>query len=104
MAGFHFVDRQGTGWMILAGLPADFPDGGEDRGPVGGMTFRASTGALRVLPLAAIPRRASVEISVAPLGTGSRLRAPQPADWEALLQYAVEWPPPSSSTPRGTPG
>ena len=92
MIGFHFVDRQGTGWMILAGLPADFPYDDEAHGPVGGLTFRASTGELRVLPLAAIPRRPSVEIPVAPVGTGSRLRGLEPSDWEELLQHAVVWP------------
>jgi hypothetical protein len=93
MGEFRFIDSSGTDWMILAGLPADFPDGGEGHGPPAGLTFRAGTGEVRVLPLAAIPRRASAEIPVAPLGSRSRLRASQPADWEALLQYAVVWPP-----------
>lgn len=93
MVGFHFTDRHGTGWMILPGLPADFPDGGEGHGPVAGLTFRASTGELRVLPRAAIPRQASVEIPVAPLGTRSRVRGLEPADWEQLLQHATAWPP-----------
>ena len=93
MAGFHFVDHDGIDWMILAGLPADFPDGGEGRGPMAGLTFRAGTGEVRVLPRAAIPRRASVEISVAPLGTRSRVRGAEPADWEELLLHAVVWPP-----------
>lgn len=93
MAGFHFVDHQGTGWMILPGLPADFPDGGEARGPFTGLTFRANTGELRVLPREAIPRRASSEIFVALRGTRSRVRNPEPADWEELLRHAVVWPP-----------
>lgn len=93
MTGFNFVDRHGTAWMILAGLPADFPDGGEGHGPIAGFTFRASTGELRVLPRAAIPRRGSMDISVSPLGTRSRVRAPEPAHWEELLAHAVAWPP-----------
>ena len=93
MAGLHFVDRHGTGWMILAGLPTDFPDGGEGRGPGAGLTFRADTGELRVLPRAAIPRRASSEIPLAPLGTRSRVRAQDAAEWEELLRHAVAWPP-----------
>jgi hypothetical protein len=93
MSGFRFIDSSGTDWMILAGLPADFPDGGEGHGPLAGVTFRAGTGQVRVLPLAAIPRRASAEIAVAPLGSGSRVRGSESADWEALLRHAVVWPP-----------
>ena len=93
MASFHFVDSQGTAWMILAGLPADVPDAGDDHGPLAGLTFHASTGELRVLPRAAIPRRASASIPVASLGTRSRVRGLQSADWEALLRHAIVWPP-----------
>ena len=93
MTGFHFVDRDGTAWMIVAGLPADFPHGDEEDGPIAGMTFRADTGEVRVLPRAAIPRRASVEISVHPLGTRPRLRALEQAHWEELLRHAAPWPP-----------
>lgn len=93
MAGFQFIDSHGTGWMIVAGLPADFPDVGEEHDAFAGLTFHASTGELRVLPRAAIPRRASVEIDVPPLGTRSRVRQPESAEWEELLQHAVLWPP-----------
>jgi hypothetical protein len=48
---------------------------------------------VRVLPRAAFPRRASVEIPVAPLGSRSRVRALEPADWENWLRHAVVWPP-----------
>ena len=92
MTSFHFIDRQGTGWMVLAGLPADFPDGGEGHGPVAGLTFRSGTGELRVLPRAAIPRRASAGIPVAPLGTRSRVVGVQSADFQELLDHAVVWP------------
>lgn len=93
MTGFHFVDHNGTDWMILAGLPADFPNAGEEDGPPAGLTFRAGTGEIRVLLLGATPRRASAEISVPPLGTGSRVRDLEHADWEHLLQHAEVWPP-----------
>src|SRR5437868_4516129 len=92
MASFHFIDREGTGWTILAGLPADFPDGGAEHGPFAGLTFRANTGEVRVLPRAAIPRRASTEIPVRPLGTRSRVRELEPTEWEELLRHAVVWP------------
>ena len=93
LAGFRFIDHDATDWMILAGLPEDFPDGGEGHGPVAGLTFRSGKGEVRVLPRAAIPRRASSEISVAPLGTRVRVRAPEPAALEELLRHAVVWPP-----------
>ena len=92
MPSFHFIDRQGIGWMVLAGLPAGFPDGGEGHGPLAGLTFRANTGEVRVLSRAAIPMRASIEIPVRPLGTRSRVREPDPAYWEELLRHAVVWP------------
>ena len=92
MPGWMFVDRGGTSWMVLAGLPTDFPDGADLDEPFTGLTFCAATGEVRVLPRAAIPRRASNEIFVAPLGSGSRVRAPKPLDWEAWLRHAVVWP------------
>ena len=82
MAAFRFIDHDGTDWMILPGLPADFPDGGERHGPVAGLTFRSGAGEIRVLPRAAFPRRAS-----------ARVRRPESADWENLLRQAVVWPP-----------
>ena len=93
MVSFHFIDRHGTGWMILPGLPADYPDDGKGEGFPTGLTFRASTGEVRVLPRGTIPRRSSGEIAVAPFGTGTRLRGVETPDWEALLQYALAWPP-----------
>ena len=93
MTAFHFVDRDGTDWMVLAGLPAGFPMTGGEDALFAGMTFRAGTGEVRVLPRRAFPRRASVDILVPPLGTTSRVRALEQADWEELLRQAVVWPP-----------
>ena len=90
--GFHFVDSQGTAWTILAGLPADVPDSSDGRGPMAGLTFRSSSGELRVLPRGAIPRSASAEMTVGPFGAQSRIRTPWSADWEALLRRAIAWP------------
>jgi len=94
MTGFHFIDHEGTDWMILAGLPTDFPDGGEGHGPVAGLTFPSGGGEGRVLPRAAFPRRASADPPVAPLGTRSRVFGLESAHWEDLLRQAVVWPPP----------
>jgi len=93
MASFHFVDSQGTAWMVLAGLPADVPDSDDGLGAMAGLTFCSSTGELRVLPRSAMPRRTSAEITVAPFGTQPRIHVPQTADWEALLRQAIVWPP-----------
>ena len=95
MASFHFIDSQGRAWMILPGLPADYPDAGEGEGEgsFAGLTFRASTGQVRVLPRAAIPRRASADLPMAPLGMRARVGGPGPADWEDLLRQAFAWPP-----------
>jgi len=93
MVGFHFIDSQGTAWMILAGLPADVPDSGDGHGPMAGLTFRSSTGELRVLRRADVPRSAGADITVAPFGSQSRIHAPRSADWEALLRQAIVWPP-----------
>ena len=92
MASFQFIDSQGTGWMILPGLPADHPDAGERGGSFAGLTFRASTGEVRVLPRAAIPHQVSADPLVAPLGMRARVRRLEPADWEGLLRQAREWP------------
>lgn len=78
--------------MVLPGLPVDFPDGGDGLGVFAGLTFRANSGQLRVLPRSAFPRRASVDIEVPPLGTRSRVRPVEPTDWEELLRHAVPWP------------
>ena len=95
MVSFQFVDRHGTGWMILPGLPADYPDTGEpDTAPsLKGLTFRADTGERRVLPRAAIPRRASMEFPRPAIGTTSRVAKLDPLDWQELLDHALVWPP-----------
>jgi len=95
MASFQFVDANGTAWMILPGLPADYPEVGADATDhpgFSGFTFRANTGELRVLPLAAMPRRASVALPLPTLGTKSRVRQPELPDWEELLRHALVWP------------
>ncbi|HKW09400.1 MAG TPA: hypothetical protein VJO33_03410 [Gemmatimonadaceae bacterium] len=96
MVSFQFVDANGLAWMILPGLPADYPDIGEDPNdnplPTG-LTFRASTGEVRVLPRAAIPRRVSSPHPLPSLGTTSRVPRPEPLDWEELLRHALVWPP-----------
>lgn len=92
MVSFHFVDLEGTEWMVVPGLPADYPDVGEDIVPAG-FTFRSSTGEVRVLPRAAIPRRASMPTSVPRLGTSSRVANVEPSHWEDLLRHALPWPP-----------
>jgi len=92
MPGSIFVDREGTSWMVLAGLPTNFPHEADLDEPFTGLTFRSAIGEVRVLPRAAIPRRVSNEIPVPPLGTRSRVRALEPLDWEALLRHAVVWP------------
>lgn len=76
MAGSHFIDSQGTGWMILPGVPDGYPEGGEGHGLLAGLTFRASTGEVRVLPRAGIPRRVSIDTIVAPLATRSLVWPP----------------------------
>jgi hypothetical protein len=93
MASFPYVDRQGTTWMILAGLPVDFPEGGENDGPFAGLTFRASTGEVRVLPRAASPRRARAGLRVPFSGTRTQTRGLESAYWEELLRHAIAWPP-----------
>ena len=92
MPGWIFVDREGTPWMIVPGLPTDFPDGGDPDERFAGLTFRAATGQVRVLPRAAIPRRVSNAFPVAPLGSRSSVHTPEPPEWEALLREAVVWP------------
>jgi hypothetical protein len=91
-----FVDRAGIVWHIFAGLPANFPDTGEptaSNGPLAGLTFRSCTGEVRVLPRAAITRRAQLlaNIPAAP-GTISEVTQVDVPDWEELLRSAVPWP------------
>lgn len=78
--------------MVLAGLPANYPNSGEGAGLFAGLTFRASTGQLRVLPRSSIPRRVNLDITVPALGARSRVRKLEPLDWEELLQHALPWP------------
>jgi hypothetical protein len=95
MPSFSFVDSQGIAWMVLTALPAAYRSAGEaavNDGPLVGFTFRSSTGEVRVLPRAAFPRRASVDIIVTPLGSSPRMRPVAPGDWEELLRHAVKWP------------
>ena len=96
MASFRFVDANGIDWMIVPGLPADYPDVGERDGNsslYAGITFRASTGEIRVLPRAAIPRRVRMAFPLPEIGTRSRVHRPEPADFEELLRHALAWPP-----------
>jgi hypothetical protein len=96
MVSFQFVDSAGTTWMVVPGLPGDYPDVGEsgDEGPLfAGLTFRAGTGELRVLPRAAIPRRVRFPAALPSVGTRSRVSSLEPLDWEELLRHALVWPP-----------
>ena len=94
--GVRFVDANGIDWMIVPGLPADYPDvgeGGADSSLFPGITFRASTGEIRVLPRAAIPRRVQIEFPLPRLGVRSRTHQPEVVRWEELLRHALVWPP-----------
>lgn len=96
MVSFQFVDSGGTTWMVLPGLSADYSDAGESRDEsplLMGLTFRADTGELRVLPRAAIPRHARFPATLPPIGTRSRVSSLDPLDWEELLRHALAWPP-----------
>jgi hypothetical protein len=88
-----FVDAQGTTWRIFAGLPADWPDTGEQpgSGAHAGLTFRAGTGEVRVLPQAVIPRRVSTSSLTVSLGSKQPVHTPDTPDWEELLRLAVPW-------------
>ena len=91
-----FVDADGTVWHVLVGLPRDYPNMGEgaaDGEPQAGLTFRASTGEVRVLPRAAIPRRARVPTLLAPLGTKMPTARVETPGWKELLRQALAWPP-----------
>jgi len=78
--------------MVLPGLPLSYPGAVDDEGPLPGLTFRADSGELRVLPRAAFPGTVG-EIVVPPRGGRSRVRSVGSADWEALLRRATLWPP-----------
>jgi hypothetical protein len=87
---FHFVDQRGASWMVLPGLPESHPDAAiDDSFP--GLTFRASTGELRVLLRPMMPSGAA-GLVIPALGTAPRLRAPSVADWQALLEQTTPWP------------
>lgn len=90
----EFVDANGVEWRVFAGLPADYPDTGDRDGDrLAGLTFRSSTGEVRVLPRAATPRRGIVP-GVLPTsgGRAPAARAEAPG-WEELLRAALVWPP-----------
>ena len=89
-----FVDAHGTTWRIYAGVPADYPDTGEQpgSGSQAWLTFRAGTGEVRVLPRAVIPRRVSTSSPTVSLGTKQPAHTPATPDWEELLRLAVPWP------------
>ena len=91
MVSFQFTDSSGTSWMVLPGLPLSYPNALDDESPVPGLTFRADSGELRVLPRAWIPRPAG-EI-VVPLARRSRVPGVGRTDWEELLRRATRWPP-----------
>ena len=91
-----FVDAHGTVWRIYAGLPAGYPETGERTAggqAQAGLTFRATTGEVRVLPRAAIPHRAHIP----PLPTLSGVKQPavrpDTPTWDELLQASLPWPP-----------
>ena len=86
---YHFIDAAGIDWMVIPGLPADHL-AANDSNPFCGITFRASTGEVRVLPRDRMKRPTSAEIEVASLGSGSRV-AMHSQDWEALLAQATPW-------------
>lgn len=90
-----FIDAHGTTWRIYDGLPPDYPETGDvtPRGTPAGLTFRASSGEVRVLPRAAIPRRRSMPRMPAPLGTKQPADQPATPSWEELLHLALPWPP-----------
>ena len=90
----HFIDARGTTWRIYDGLPPDYPETGDvtPSGTQAGLTFRASSGEVRVLPRSAIPRRQSMpRIGAAWHETACRSAAAP--SWEELLRLALPWPP-----------
>ena len=96
MTSFDFVDSSGTSWMVLAALPANHPavdESAEGRAVPAGFTFRSSTGEVRVLPRAAVPRGEKTPMPLLPLGTKTRVSSLEPLDWEDLLHRALVWPP-----------
>lgn len=90
-----FVDANGIVWHIFAGLPADFPDTERTaKMPRAGLTFRSSTGEVRVLPWPAIPRRVQMPTPLpAPHGTRAPVPCVEVPVWEQLLRSALVWPP-----------
>ena len=90
-----FIDAHGTTWRIYDGLPADYPDTGDltPSGSQAGLTFRASSGEVFVLPRAAIPRRGRMPPVPVPLGAKQPTDQPAAPSWQELLQLALPWPP-----------
>jgi len=90
MTGIHFIDRDGEHWMVLAGLPDAHPDAhfNDGIGPFTGVTFRASTGELRVLTRAAMRDLSAGDAPPEMTTRGDKASA----HWEQLLQRAAPWP------------
>ena len=90
-----FVAADGTVWHIFEGLPKDYPETGDRAagGPQAGLTFRANTGEVRLLPRAAILRPVWLPAISAPPGTKMQTSRMEIPDWEDLLRHAVSWPP-----------
>lgn len=90
-----FIADDGVAWRIFTGLPDDYPETGDrtmDGRSQAGLTFRASTGEVRVLPRAAIPHRVYGAHSAAPLGTKRPTVQPETPSWRELLTAALPWP------------
>lgn len=95
MARSDFIAADGTVWHIFAGLPANYPDTGDRAVPGGaqaGLTFRAETGEIRVLPRAAIPRTVQLPPNELESARQQPALRPDTPDWEDLLQRALVWP------------
>jgi hypothetical protein len=93
MPAWHFIDPQGVAWMVLAGLPEEYPVSAAPRdiAGFGGFTFRSSSGELRVLAADSMPRPHSADINVPPYGSGSRISPFAVSYWNALLSKASSW-------------
>lgn len=85
MASISFVDADGRSWLVLPGLPEDYP-AAKSGSSLPGLTFCADDGETRVLPGADFPPHRGV----AGRGAGSTARR---LEFAALLPYARPWPP-----------
>ena len=90
-----FVEANGTVWHIFAGVPVGFPDsdtGNTSTGARAGLTFRSENGEVRVLPLAAIPRRVQIPAPITtPLGATIPVSRVSIPEWNELLRAALLW-------------